>query len=217
MALSGRISASLRSLERILDSLWASLFSKLSTPLPTGKRAPPQQTQDTKMQERQPTPNKRLIRTVEWVIGLTSLAVALAGFWLSYIVPKLSVDVTGSLQPTNPLGTIFYLRNEGSLPVHNILVTCGHFNVRATSYSIIGPGEIILPDSRAEILSPGHKMDLPCAHAIGFTAPTNFTEAEMTIKASFRPDYVPWHKTETFPWKAERTQRGEWIWKSLPQ
>jgi hypothetical protein len=169
------------------------------------------------MQGPQPIPKKPLIRTVEWAIGLVSLAVALAGFWLSYIVPKLSVDVSGSLQPNNPLGTVFYLRNDGSLPVHDILVTCGHLDVKTTSLTIVGPGEFILPGSHAEILSPGHRMELPCAHAIGFTAITNFTDAKMTITATFRPDFVPWHKTAVFPWEAERASDGRWIWKSLPR
>jgi hypothetical protein len=219
LSLSARISSALHSLERILDSFWLSLFSTRGTPLLTRKRIPPQHTQDIGMQDPQPTPRKRLIRTVEWVIGLTSLALALAGFWLSYVVPKLSVDAYGSLRPTDPMSTAFYLSNDGALPIHSILVACGAVQFKAGLYEINSSEDsgFLFPESRADTLSPGHKMTLPCSRVVGVAEPASITRAEMTIIIKYSPDWLPWvHKTAKFPWKAQKTETG-WIWNSLPR
>ena len=65
--------------------------------------------------------------------------------------------------------------------------------------------------------SPGHKMTLPYAPAFGFTAINNFTGAQLVIRAHYRPDFLPWRKTETFPFQAVRAAGGTWIWKSIPR
>lgn len=187
-----------------------------------GKRKPPRRIRDRERQPEipkpQPIPKKGLIRTLELAIGIISLALTVAGFVLNSL-PKLSVDVSGSLQPTSPMGTIFYLSNDGALPVHDVVVTCGNLeiagqNLRVTSLGAEFPAP---PEARANILSPGHKMTLPYAPAFGFTAISNFTGAQLVISVHYRPDYVPWKKIAVFPFKAERTSNGTWIWKSLPQ
>ncbi len=81
---------------------------------------------------------------------------------------------------------------------------------------------ITLPESYAPELSPGHKMTLPCAHALENKvrppyAMPNDLQAHMTIRVTYRPDWVWWHKTSEFPLEAEKTADGNWIWKSLPR
>ena len=91
----------------------------------------------------------------------------MAAFYLSYIVPKLSVGVGGSLQPTSPMGTIFFLSNDGALPVHDVVVTCGNLEITGQNLRVTGMGAEFPapPEARADILSPGHKMTLPYAPA----------------------------------------------------
>jgi hypothetical protein len=160
------------------------------------------------------------VKKNKWLLeafGLLGTLVTILAFFLNFYLSKVSAGVDGSLHPLNPLGTVFSITNEGIFSINDITVACGHFHVKAPGITIQGPGDIVFDDSRAKELSAGHKMTLPCAHAIGFTAPVNFTQAEMTLTAKYRPSFWPWKKIESFPWKAERTDKGEWIWKSIPR
>jgi hypothetical protein len=151
-------------------------------------------------------------------LAVFSAILGIVAFVLSN-APKLSVDVSGSLQPANPMSTVFYLSNDGLLPVHDVVVACGAPQLKAGKYEIESEQDarFLFPDSKAAKLSPGHKMTLPCAHLVGVADPASITEAEITIIADYRPDWVPWHKTARFPWKAEKTENGSWIWKSVPR
>ena len=222
-SLFSKIAALQKSIDRTLDSFWAfvtSPFSKQHAPLPAIESDLPQRTRDTArlvlLGALQHTPVKQRKSWLE-ILGLLGTLVTIGAFVLNFYMSKVSVSVEGSLHPRNPLGTVFAITNEGIFSVNDILVACGHFNVVGNGFSIVGPGNIIFPESRAKELSPGHKMTLPCANAVGFTAPVNFRSAEMTITATFRPSFWPLNKTEVFPWKAERTDTGEWIWKSVPR
>ena len=150
------------------------------------------------------------------VLGFVGTVLTIAGFVLNG-VPKLSVDVAGSVQPTSPMGTVFYLSNDGALPIHNVEVTMGNIDMQGQSFSVtsLGGELVVHPMARAEILSPGHKMTLPYPAAAGFTAISNFTGGRLNIKAHYRPDFLPWHKAETFPFEAIRTANGNWIWRSV--
>lgn len=152
------------------------------------------------------------------VLGGIATLLTILAFYLSYIVPKLSVDISGSSQAANPLATVFYLSNDGALPIHSIVAACGAIQLTAGNFNweSAPDARFISSDSKAEILSPGHKMSLPCNHMIGVINTATITKAEITIIVVYRPDWVPWHKTGRFPWKAEKAETG-WIWKSIPR
>ena len=185
---------------RSLDSFWLTLIGKL-----------PWHKEDINTRESSQPSRKHWIKILEWPVAIFGILISI-GFGLVSNAPKLSVDVSGSLQSASPMATVFYLSNEGLLPVHSVVVTCDV--VKATGVNGIG---FILEDSLAEKLSPGHKMTLPCAHAVAYENPTDATEAEMTIKVDYRPDWLWYSKTDRFPWKAEKTTNGSWIWHSIPR
>jgi hypothetical protein len=157
------------------------------------------------------------------IIGAISALLTIAGFVLNY-APKLSVDVSGSLRAADPMGTVFYLSNDGVLPIHTIEVGCRMDRVGNDQSGIKGPVTINMvgQGALAAILSPGHKMTAPCAHAVANTAeppyalPQDFV-AQMTIVVDFRPDWLSWRKHIEFPMRAERRDNGEWVWKYIPQ
>jgi hypothetical protein len=153
------------------------------------------------------------------ILGVIGTMLTIAAFYLSYIVPKLSVDVAGSLQRASPMGTVFYLSNDGALPIHNVVVTLGNIHIDGEGFQVLGMGMELKapPEAQADVLSPGHKMTLPYAPAFGFTGVSNLRGARLVIRAHYRPAYVPWHKTETFPFQAIRAADGSWIWRSMPQ
>ncbi len=206
LSLSARIVAALRSLDRILNSAWfflTSIFSKADT------------TRDTSPQLSAGTFVKSHKLLLE-ILGLPLAAATIAGFYLSY-APKLSVDASESIASFNPMGTIFYLSNEGALEIHNVAVSCANLRIDGQNLQIVGPWEFtnVPPEAKADVLSPGHKMSLPYAPAFGFTAINNFKGAQLTIIVRYRPAYLWWRKTEVFPFRAVRTASGSWIWKSI--
>ncbi len=152
------------------------------------------------------------------VLAVLSAVLTIVGFVLNS-APKLSADVTGSLQPTSPMGTIFYLSNDGALPIYDVVATCGNLDLIGEGFQVVGGGIEFQapPEARADILSPGHKMTLPYAPVFGFTAISNLKGAHLIIRAHYRPAFLPWRKTATFPFEAIRTANGNWIWRSIPQ
>jgi hypothetical protein len=186
------------------------------------KRKPPKHKSNTKPQISPPPPKKRLVRTVEWAIAILGLLIGAVGFWLSN-APKLSVDASDSIASYSPMGTTFVLSNEGALEVHDVRVSGANLYLEKSDpqrgFSVNGPWEFtnVPPDATADVLSPGHKMSLPYAPALGFTAINNFTGGKLTIIVRYRPAYLWWHKTEMFPFVAIRTVSGGWIWKSVPK
>lgn len=175
---------------------------------------------DTKMQDPQPTPKKGpIIGILEWVVGIAVLILIVAGFVLSNM-PKLSIDVAGSSRPNDLLATMFSLSNEGSLPLYDVKPVCEvmRLDIPPPRSRHLGPTMVYLPESRAEILFPGHTMTIPCGRAIAskvdnIEAPE--IQAEMFIVVTYRPKWLLWHKSEKFPVKTEKTANGTWIWKSI--
>jgi hypothetical protein len=187
-----------------------------------GKRRRPTDRSNTKQGTPASVTESSLARThkklLELFGGLATL-LTIAGFVLSYLVPKLSVDIAGSLQPTSPTGTLFYLSNDGSLPIHDVKVTCGNLEITGQGIRVTNLGAEFppAPEATAEMLSPGHKLTLPYAPAFGFTGVSTLTGAQLVIRAHYRPDWVFWHRTDTFPFQAIRGVDGSWIWRQLPR
>jgi hypothetical protein len=185
------------------------------------KRKLPRRKRDRERQLAMPTEPPKKAQWWKVPLGILSVLSAVLGIVGVVLgnLPKLSVDVSGSLQPSSPMGTIFYLSNDGALPVHDVVVTCGNLEITGQNLLITGMGAEFQahPEARADVLSPGHKMTLPYAPAFGFTAISNFTGARLVIRAHYRPDYFPWPETAIFPFQAIRTATGNWIWRSIPQ
>jgi len=221
LSLSARIVAALRSLDRILNSAWfflASIFSKADTPTESKL---PQHARDTSPQLNSRASTATFVKSHKLlleILGLPLAVATIAGFYLSY-APKLSVDASESIASFNPMGTIFYLSNEGALEIHDVAVSCASLRIDGENLQIVGPWEFtnLPPEAKADVLSPGHKMSLPYAPAFGFTAINNFKGAQLTIIVHHRPAYLWWRKTAVFPFRAVRTFNGTWIWKSIAQ
>jgi len=147
------------------------------------------------MQDPQPTPRKRLVQTFEWVVGIAAEALTVAGFVLTNL-PKLSVDVSGSLRPNDLTGTIFSLSNEGLLPVYDVKAGCEVVRLDIPPPGqryVVEPTTLHFLQSRVEILSPGHKMTVSCGPAIASKVDNmEMVEihAEMFIVVTYRPKWL---------------------------
>lgn len=163
-----------------------------------------------------PAQHNRLSRIVKWLLGVLGILASVLGV-VGFFAPKLSVDASESVASFSPMGTIFYLSNDGMLPINEVVVSCANLKIDGNNLQVVGPWEFtnVPSEAQAAVLSPGHKMSLPYAPAFGFTAINNFRGAQLSIIVRYRPTGLWWRKTETFPFIAVRTASGTWIWKSV--
>jgi hypothetical protein len=174
------------------------------------------------MQDPQATPGRQLLQTLKWVVGAVCVTLIVAEFVLTNL-PKLSADVSGPLRPNDPMGAMFNLSNEGLLPVYNVKAGCKVMRVDlppSRSRDFVEPTTVYFPESRAEILSPGRKMTVPCGRAIAIKSDHMEAleiHAEMFFVVTYRPKWVWWHKSENFPMEMKKAENGMWVWKSIPR
>jgi len=174
------------------------------------------------MQDPQPTLRKRLVRTLEWVVGIACLTLIVSEFILTNL-PKLSADVSGPIRPNDLMGAMFNLSNKGFLPVYDVKAGCKVMRVDTPPFrdrDFVEPITVYFSESRAEILSPGHRMTVPCARAIAIKRDNMETleiHAEIFFVVTYRPKWVWWHKSENFPMETKKTKNGIWIWESIPR
>jgi hypothetical protein len=112
------------------------------------------------------------------------------------------------------MGTVFYVSNEGVVPVYDLDVSCGIDDVSGGAPGGMSGFSIGTRESRAAKLSPGHKITAPC-DTIKINSPD--ARAVLTILVDYKAPLGWWHKTETFPLKAEKAEDGTWIWRTTPQ
>jgi hypothetical protein len=132
------------------------------------------------------------------------------------------MDVSGSSRPNDLMATMFSLSNEGSLPVYDVKAVCEvmRLDIPPPGNRHMAPTTVYSPESRAEMLFPGHKMTIPCGRAIAgkldnLEAPE--IQAEMFIVVIYRPKWLLWCKSEKFRVKTQKTDNGTWVWKSIPR
>ena len=148
-----------------------------------------------------------------WKLPLETLGILSAVAGVLTLIPRLSLEISGSRQPTSPMQTVFSLANDSLLPVHDVIVTCHLDKWEAKNMEMQGIG-FQFPESHAEVLSPSQRMSLPCDRIIeGRTT----TTAKMTIKVTYRPDYVWWLRHIEFPAEAQHNADGTWLWRRLPR
>jgi hypothetical protein len=165
-----------------------------------------------RMQVTPPKPVKSHKVLLEIIGGISAL-LTIAGFLLSYVVPKVSVNTSGSLRSHDPLGSVFYLQNDGALSIHDVAVRCTMRRLEDERGNTLSDVPIEVGPHVA-LLLPGHKTTLRCQDIFGNTI--SVRKIKMTIDASYRPSFLWWRKNESFPMEAAKAEDGTWIWKNLP-
>lgn len=180
------------------------------------------QAPDTVATNEQRAPKKRVVQILKRVVATAALLLITVEFVLTN-VPKLSVDVSRSLRPDDPMATVFSVSNDGMLPVYDVTVGCeiARLDISSPRKTVSkGPTTVYFPESRAEILPPGHKMTVPCGRAVASRLDNGERLeflAEVFVVVTYRPQWLLWHKSEAFPMKTEKSENGTWVWKSIPR
>src|SRR5579863_3377175 len=101
-------------------------------------------------------------RVPRWVWGLIGLAALV--ITLLQGMPWLSVEENASLDPSNPYSALFYVVNDGYVPVSNLDANCA---ISYTAKSGGGLHSVVLAFDRfADYLSHSAKVTIPCFHSL---------------------------------------------------
>jgi len=162
---------------------------------------------------------KRASRTSlskKFILGCLSGVISILGIASAIVnlLPKLSVSPSSSVDPHAAFGTIFNLKNDGIIGVHDVTFSfCpGTVYEPTTNTGVIG-GKMAIGNWRADDLAPGDSVGLPFEQTyLGF--PNAQVDAVFVI--SFRPGWWPWTREQRFRFTSERSTDGTWQWKEMP-
>lgn len=159
------------------------------------------------------TPERGWLKLGLEIFGVVCAIVGFVGVILS-VLPKLSVGVSGSLRPLDPMATVFYVSNDGLVSVYDVKVSCVVRDLSGTNGA--GYHNLRFQTDAAPMhrLEPGHKLTADCSRPFNAEAAT---KAEMGLMVEYKPLPVWWKKSTIFPMKAEKTASGEWVWSNLPE
>lgn len=153
------------------------------------------------------------IKRILDALGVVASVASIAGIAITIlsIIPHLSIQVSGSVRPHDPFGTVFELSNDGVLPVHDVDVVCKIDAEGGVDLQNVG---FVLPENKADVLSAGQRMTVGCHRAVSF-GESDPAVAKLTIEGSYRPDWLWWHRDVSFPMEGIRADNGTWIWKQV--
>jgi hypothetical protein len=140
-------------------------------------------------------------------------------FWITFVItvggflflvyPKVSVDPGPSLITDNPLRTPFIIENKGNLPIKDL-----HWTVEVdkitSKFVIIKDIDFVHDSNVVPKLDSGESSSIFLRTV---NIPPNFFEyAEVYIKLTYRPYWIPYTFTQNIRFKTERKSTGEYIW-----
>jgi hypothetical protein len=139
-----------------------------------------------------------------------------------FLLPRLSIESSGSLRSRDPMGTVFSISNDSPLSIYNVQILCDIDDVKLQDGGgMSGGGTIVPPDSYAETLSPGQKMNAPCDNALALRGSAK--SAKITIRVGYNPFIgfghepfsVWWRRHAEFRMAAAQSEDGSWIWRNV--
>jgi hypothetical protein len=119
-----------------------------------------------------------------WKLPLQGLGILSIIAGLLTLIPRIQLEVTGSLDSSAPMRTVFSISNDGLLPIHDITATCYVDSLTNTFGMGMDNIGVRFPESKAAMLSPSQKMALPCNRVVNIT---NTATAKMTISLAIDP------------------------------
>lgn len=146
-------------------------------------------------------------------LGATVTFLSLLSAPISFL-PKISVGPTATTDPHESLRTLFNLKNDGSVSIHDVTAWLCPGNLYEPSYNVrLLGGPMQFSNWRVSSLAPGDSVSLPFDHST-----TGFPNAQANIVFSihFRPDWWPWAKERDFSYSSVRAADGTWKWKEVP-
>jgi hypothetical protein len=132
------------------------------------------------------------------------------------LMPRISLDASGSRRPSSPMRTVFTVVNDGLLAVHDVQVVCTIDHMTLANQIEFSNVSFVHTDRDSTILAPSQRMTVPCDQGLEVVGLRTLS-AEMTIHVRFRPDFVWWYRDVDFHMVADAADDGSWIWRPHPQ
>lgn len=165
------------------------------------------------------------LRIPLWLLSaapLASLATYLTIF--GYVVPRISVEPPGIVDPREPYRCVFRVQNQGYWAINNIFYT---INIKDVALNDAGHGYLELTDREGDWLSygpAGQVKSKPRLDPLQVDSPSlEFTSStfeqlcrdgrEMVLQIDYRPDYYPFKKTASFRFRLRHPepQQAQWV------
>jgi hypothetical protein len=159
----------------------------------------------------------RLRTLLKWIgYAFTGLATFL-GVVTGYLtlVSKVSISQNLPLTPEDPFSTPFVISNDGPLGINHIQVYCQAIKVRAEAQNFeVRNGKLQNFIPAIPGMEAGEKLTAPCWFP--FHTRTPITEADLAIRITFRPDFVPWETKREFRFVMTSGSEGKYYWYPQP-
>jgi hypothetical protein len=148
---------------------------------------------------------KSLPAKIVAVLTFVGLLVTLLPLW-----PRLSMDKSGSLDSSNPLKTMFYVTNEGILPMTGVDVTC-YIKAYSENRDITVNCPPIQLINQAKFLPYKSKLTLRCDTIFGDRGVT-WDTASLTIVIDYGVLFIPVHSPQVFHVVGAKSAQNTWEW-----
>ena len=168
-------------------------------------------------------PKRQLAKKVIWSLWIVYGALAAFATLRIAVTPRVYVYTSVALDPANPVFTLFVVRNEGYLAIHDVKLECSMKYLKLPGdITVIGLGDytnkFFAPNQVARVIDPGEEW----AELLPFSGMENnqFEKADITVNLLFRPfRFWPFslyvHK-EKHRFETRQGKDGQWHWFPQP-
>jgi hypothetical protein len=123
---------------------------------------------------------------------------------------RLSVSAVSTIQPREPMGTIFNVTNNGILDLHNVTHECDLLKVKGRDANIIANTVTAPMDFSLGDLPAGATKSLSCERVVkGFPG-----ESLIKIVIAYTSSLQRSQHTKQFLFQSEQADDGTWVWKA---
>ena len=147
---------------------------------------------------------KRISKTLYGFVGLVAAYIGLVAFW-----PWLGIEQSGSLDPHNPYQTLFFITNEGFLPITDVNVTC-ILTTTSIGQHVTVNGFPMTYTNQVPWLAYKHKFSLPCWAAL--SGIHTYDTAFLTVSVDYKIVHLPVHRPQIFHVQGAKARDGTWQW-----
>lgn len=137
---------------------------------------------------------------------LFAVLTAFATFFVFW--PWLSLDKSGTLDSSNPLRTLFFVQNEGFLPITHLGDMC-LITAKGPTVEIRSPP--VEQTDLTHYLPYKHKQNLYCERVINI-GDAALDSASMVIEVRYSVLFIPIHRPQTFKLEGAKTAQNTWEW-----
>lgn len=168
------------------------------------------QRQLTQEEHKRKNPRKRIAGLLLTVLGIPSLIVGILE-----ILPRASVSPEELQNPSDPFSAPFIVANDGYVDLYDVTFLCSPIKVltstRGEIRADVGAG---FSDTSFNVgtLGPDGRTTVFCPLYVMYMGPGPIKEAHIQIILSFRPEWLPFHRSIKRDFVLSKDAAGRYRW-----